>query len=934
MPKVNNPELKEIQKLEISKRIKDEKEGVKLLFCLMCYAGASANKLSNNAKLLKNLYEANKDFNNFDFTDTTKRDLFKQDLKDFIINHSKHNSKDLHDAHKEFGFAKDDTELFDGFERLTERTVGFLSMQGVIYSAAYQFKLSLSQFIIEYFDTKEHGNWTHNHPYILELIQKLKDGKYHTLPSDKSNGQEKKATKDEKKKISSALFNPYGSDASSLMKDYFPRVTIQNTIQDHINQNKNGYICIYGESGTGKSSLLASTYLSYAELTNSLCVYHVVRSEQGAGATLNFVSNLFIHLNEHGILAGAKHLIKDVTNLNISNCSIALTSIFSDINEFFLKKPNKILIIVIDSLEEISKEDISSSDLTVNDLLLPSNLPINTYIIVSSRNASKQKYLSPSMTFKLDSNNDIHENDLREYLSNKFQAEEIQSWANKNKLSKKEFTDLLILRSEHKFVYLSNVLVSIANFDKRSLPIGIEEFYNIEVARLMNVTADKLDYFNQLITALLWFRSGVSIGRLSIFISMNESTTMEFIKPLLKLDFIIIKNEGGVDFVSIKHSSFFYFLDNKFNVTNCQINHQNYANLFHDIQTEFRFSNVTTGYNNPTESIGYLCESMVLIIKSALYGRQFEEVIAITRKPQLGILVMQRCPLYFFFFDNECLNAFNKCFKYLLDNYSEEEALNYHLDYLNSEYHDNECFDSRFNSLVFNQHYRKNEKLENFYKYFSREYNNDYFFKYLLIMLSMALINPERMEGGGDKHILGDMLDRFEKEKISGNCPTTKKLIKTKTLNEFLAFIKLRWPLVVGTIIHKLESNVGVEIKPTGKYFGSVRFKGKAYPIGIGDINRPYIYIRKITIFGINIPITSNLSKGYDMKIGCTNQNWNIGFQEEGGRKTETINEGKLSKYFESVLGMMFSLLEIKIEGKFSSKYQLYKDMFDDTQLP
>ncbi|TDF41305.1 ATP-binding protein [Alteromonadaceae bacterium M269] len=728
-------------------------------------------------------------------------------------------------------------------------------------------------------------------------------------------------------------FNPYQTRISSLTEGAFPRDTIQNKVSAHIAEYISGYISICGESGTGKSSLLASMYLNYAKLTNYLCVYHVVSSDHGAGATLNFVSHLYVFLDQHSFLTGTKRFIKDVSDLNLSNCSMAVSSIFSDVNEYLLANKNQKLLIFIDGLEDISGEDFSSTDLTVNELLLPSYLSINTYVAVSCRVASNQKFLSPIINFNLDSKSKIHENDLRAYLKNKFETQEVRNWASNNHLSEEEFVDLLILRSEHKFVYLNNILATIDSYNKNNLPYGIDEFYNIELIRLTNsISRKKRSVFSQLIAALLWFRKGVSVERLSIFISMSEPAIIEFTKPLMKLDFIVFDNNNGVVFIRIKHLSFFSFLEKKWENENTNIHHQSYTALFQKVRAEFRWDKYVLGYINPTESEDYLCESMLLLVKSALLGRQFEEVIEITRNAQLQKLVMQRCPNYFFQFDNECLHVFNRCFKHLLDNYSEEEALNYHLDYLNSECLEHECIDSKFRSLVLNQYYNSNDSLEKFYNIFTKKYDNSYFFKNILIMLSMAITKSESLDGES-KLMLRSMFSYYEKEKLPENCLTTKKLIKSKALDEFIEFFKSRLPLTVSSLKHWQECNPDLQFKPSGQYLGRVRINEETYHIGLGDINRPYTYVNKITVLGESIPVSSKLSVGYDMNVGVTINNFDLFFKKDDDNSLIGLNE-VFKKYtgIETILGTLNSLLDVKINGKNSKKYDLYIEIINTVQ--
>jgi len=151
-------------------------------------------------------------------------------------------------------------------------------------------------------------------------------------------------------------------------KHFISRVEILDSIKDYIHGTDNHPLAIYGESGTGKSALLAyASEQAKEQSPDAKVIFRFVGATPGSSDIRSLLESLC-------------HQISDVYSADESDIPAAYEELAKELpNRLALATPNKPLILFIDALDQLSETHNAK-----NLYWLPTKLPENVSLIVST----------------------------------------------------------------------------------------------------------------------------------------------------------------------------------------------------------------------------------------------------------------------------------------------------------------------------------------------------------------------------------------------------------------------------------------------------------------------------------------------------------------------------------------------------------------------
>jgi hypothetical protein len=165
---------------------------------------------------------------------------------------------------------------------------------------------------------------------------------------------------------------------------YLPINSTIQLLESNLDEHKSGYLFLVGSPGSGKSSLLSYWFAKRKERIIKYFAFDFQSPssrfnyyERGESTSLFF--DLVLQLKEFGIYNESMLPYKDITFLkNVFFDQLKIAS------EEYIKSGKK-TIIIIDGLDHIPREYSSVKHSFLNELLLPNEIPIGVYIILSSQ---------------------------------------------------------------------------------------------------------------------------------------------------------------------------------------------------------------------------------------------------------------------------------------------------------------------------------------------------------------------------------------------------------------------------------------------------------------------------------------------------------------------------------------------------------------------
>lgn len=332
-----------------------------------------------------------------------------------------------------------------------------------------------------------------------------------------------------------------------------------------------GYIIILGEPGIGKTALMADF------VRRKRCVHHfniAVEGSRGHRGIPEFCGSVCAQLIAlYGLSYAEVSANADRTGeagskfLEESN---TLKRLLDDVSSRDVFRP---VVIAVDALDEAEDANLSPNS---NRLCLPDSLPAGVFIVVSMRKKHGLRLnVKDSRVIDLDAEEYTNNNkeDASEYVGQflKTHAEKMRETFAQWKVKPKEFSEILVRKSENNFMYLVHVLEAIrhARLDRDSLndieklPNGLLDYYERHW-RMMDqqLPVEFQALYKPVVCTLGAAKEAVSSRRLASYCGISESDVIKVLSEWREFFNEQPSSQGEVLY-RLYHLSFLEFLMQK-----------------------------------------------------------------------------------------------------------------------------------------------------------------------------------------------------------------------------------------------------------------------------------------------------------------------------------------------------------------------------------
>ncbi len=365
------------------------------------------------------------------------------------------------------------------------------------------------------------------------------------------------------------------------LDDYIERRYTVEKIQAAINNKaySSGFICIEGEPGSGKTTVLANTVESFlkgkdiSDVAN--LVWHFNSVTRHDNRTLSFIDTLYNCLSEEYDLSSVKSLYQRQQTDNAVIISNLIPDILNCVSlQIDDQEAPRPLLIIIDALDEVDKNDLLKLRVVrENTLGIPQKLPKHVYCLISSRSFKNERYHNIIESISYTSEDKHQQEEVRDYITAQAeQNKDVKSWIAKYQLELKTFVDSICESSRYSFIYLYYVFNDIHQYELESLPKNIDEYYEIQIDRLLSdrhIADPEIKVCKKRILAGIQYFERISMQRLADFCSLSHFSIVEkYISDWINLKIIVTDNDTGF-FVRFYHKSFYDFIE-KSSYPDCQ----------------------------------------------------------------------------------------------------------------------------------------------------------------------------------------------------------------------------------------------------------------------------------------------------------------------------------------------------------------------------
>ena len=203
-----------------------------------------------------------------------------------------------------------------------------------------------------------------------------------------------------------------------------------------------------------------------------------------------------------------------------------------------------------------------------NLLGLPVEVPQGVFIVLASR--SERIALttrSPLKHLRLDTDDQQHRLDLRQYLEKRFQEEKISLYLKRNQLVPAKFITILIEKSDASFVYVTSFLEQIENgngLNPKVLPQGLGGFFQASwQARRHRAGAAWLTCVVPIISVLAVLMEAAPTAAIATFTNIPESRVLSVLGQWIPFLYLEPGAAGETCRYRIDHATFQAFLEQK-----------------------------------------------------------------------------------------------------------------------------------------------------------------------------------------------------------------------------------------------------------------------------------------------------------------------------------------------------------------------------------
>ncbi|KIO48287.1 hypothetical protein [Nitrosospira sp. NpAV] len=172
-------------------------------------------------------------------------------------------------------------------------------------------------------------------------------------------------------------------------------------IKNFIDTHSSGYVTIEGKTDTEKSSLTAYTAITLYESGQYQCIWHFNEMGSGHNKSADLLRTLFSQLRDmYACLDDDKFNLEYKQVLNSDSGYGGFYRTVFDQLAYDRKFQNSKLVIFVDALDEVSRFDLCRQE-SINTLFIPQGLIKNTFVIVTSKNFTRETYIGNKLEINL-----------------------------------------------------------------------------------------------------------------------------------------------------------------------------------------------------------------------------------------------------------------------------------------------------------------------------------------------------------------------------------------------------------------------------------------------------------------------------------------------------------------------------------------------------
>ena len=331
------------------------------------------------------------------------------------------------------------------------------------------------------------------------------------------------------------------------------RKFVFDAIDDFLNdiEQQSGYFLITGEPGIGKSAIVSKLVIEHKY------PHHFNIGLQSINKPYQFLESICTQLI-------------DAYDLPYPGLPAEATRDGSVLNRLLVEaaeklKPDEKLVIAIDALDEVSTEGVTAD---TNLLHLPQDLPDGVYIVATSRRLKELSLVAMNLkTFDLEANSPANREDAVSYIQNSLQNARMQAAVARWDVDEKDFTAIMVDKSEGNFMYLRHVLPAIqAGLSKsggmEELPQGLLNYYRHHWKQMRRQDDEKFDaLYKPVMCILATVKEAVSLDQIRNFTGIDPSSIQRVIHEWFEFLGTETSKDTGQSLYRVYHTAFQEFLN-------------------------------------------------------------------------------------------------------------------------------------------------------------------------------------------------------------------------------------------------------------------------------------------------------------------------------------------------------------------------------------
>ncbi|SFU39473.1 ATP-binding protein [Nitrosospira multiformis] len=383
---------------------------------------------------------------------------------------------------------------------------------------------------------------------------------------------------------------PFAAQIQTLLHpESFERHSVFNEIKGFIDSQPSGYFMIEGGAGMGKSWLIAYTATTLHDSGLYNCAWHFNELASGLNGSYDLLKSLFPQFSSKYDLIHLQHEYERVLQ-NDTGYAAFYQTLFDHLS-YCEPLEGHPLVILIDALDEVSSLD-SSIEAKSNTQFIPQRLPKNIYIVVTSRNFSRETFIGNTKKIRLTVRSAFQKKDIEGYIRQQARKNNVKNWIEKQYWKKdtdptEAFVDLMIRSSQLTFIYLFFVFRQIEDYTPASMPQGIENYYAQQLTRLYGSSPVTKSASQKIFDAILQFPPSVSAITIQRYTSLDFDTIHDVCKAASSIKLIEeYENDFHVRFYSYFHKSFYDYLAAELH---SEERPKRFLNLFHALKEDFEY---------------------------------------------------------------------------------------------------------------------------------------------------------------------------------------------------------------------------------------------------------------------------------------------------------------------------------------------------------